>query len=114
VSDKRYGSVKESISIFKDDSLLFQPGAKYSYSTYGYVLLSAVIESATNKDFLDYMHDSVFAPMGLKNTVPDVNDSIIPYRVRFYDEANGKVVNGYHVNNSNKWAGVGFYLHQLT
>lgn len=108
LSDKNYGSVKEAISIFKDDSLLFRPGAKYSYSTYGYVLLSAVIEGAAQKDFLAYMHDSVFIPMGLRNTVPDFNDSIVAHRVSFYDESNGKIVNGYHVNNSNKWAGGGF------
>lgn len=108
VSDKYYSSVKESLSIFKDDSLLFQPGTKYSYSTYGYVLLSAVIEGATKKAFLAYMHDSIFVPMGLRNTVPDFNDSIIANRVRFYDESNGKIVNGFHVNNSNKWAGGGF------
>jgi serine beta-lactamase-like protein LACTB, mitochondrial len=108
VSDKNYSTVKEAISIFKDDSLLFQPGTKYSYSTYGYVLLSAAIEGATHRDFLVYMHDSVFAPLGLQNTVPDFNDSIISNRVRFYDESNGKIVNGYHVNNSNKWAGGGF------
>ncbi|MBL7996497.1 beta-lactamase family protein [bacterium] len=108
VSDKNYDTVKEAISIFKDDSLLFQPGTKYSYSTYGYVLLSAAIEGAAHKDFLIYMRDSVLAPMGLRNTVPDFNDSIISNRVRFYDESMGKIVNGYHVNNSNKWAGGGF------
>jgi serine beta-lactamase-like protein LACTB, mitochondrial len=108
VSNNKYNSVEESISVFKDDSLLFQPGTKYSYSTYGYVLLSAAIEGATGKDFLTYMHDSIFAPMRLQNTIPDFNDSIIAYRVRFYDGSNGKIVNGYHVNNSNKWAGGGF------
>jgi serine beta-lactamase-like protein LACTB len=72
------------------------------------VLLSAAIEGATHKDFRAYMHDSVFVPMSLLNTVPDVNDSIIINRVRFYDELKGKFVNGYHVNNSSKWAGGGF------
>jgi serine beta-lactamase-like protein LACTB, mitochondrial len=108
LSDKYYSSVEEGVSIFKDDSLLFQPGTKYSYSTYGYVLLSAAIEGVVHKNFLTYMQDSVLTPIGLQNTVPDYNDSIIANRVRFYDESNGKIVNGYHVNNSNKWAGGGF------
>lgn len=108
LSDKQYSTVKEAISIFRDDTLLFQPGFKYSYSTYGYVLLSAVIEGATKENYLAYMRDNVFLPMKLQNTVPDINDSIIANRVRFYDESDGKIVNGYHVNNSNKWAGGGF------
>ena len=30
LSNKNYKTVEESISIFKDDSLLFEPGTKYS------------------------------------------------------------------------------------
>jgi serine beta-lactamase-like protein LACTB len=103
-----YKTVEQSVGIFKDDTLLFKPGKKYSYSTYGYVLLSAVIEGATNMNFLDYMHDSILLPLSLKNTVPDHNQNIIENRVRFYDEIDGKVVNGIFVDNSNKWAGGGY------
>jgi len=107
-SDKNYKSIQESINIFKDDSLLFEPKTKYSYSTYGYVLLSAVIEGATKIKFIDFMRDSILTPMNLKNTTPDYNYDIIKHRVRFYDEVDGKIVNGYYVNNSNKWAGGGY------
>ncbi|MEB2774488.1 serine hydrolase domain-containing protein [Algoriphagus sp. D3-2-R+10] len=107
-SDKNYKSVQESINIFKEDSLLFKPGSKYSYSTYGYVLLSAVIEGVTKVDFIDFMRESILLPMDLKNTMPDYNNDIISNRVRFYDEVDGKIVNGYYVNNSNKWAGGGY------
>ncbi|MFZ1322422.1 MAG: serine hydrolase domain-containing protein [Ignavibacteria bacterium] len=108
ISDKYYSTVEESINIFKDDSLIFEPGTKYGYSTYGYVLLSAVIESITEMDFLKYMNDSIFIPMNLLNTLPDFNDSIIPQRVKFFDESKGEIVNGYKVDNSNKWAGGGY------
>ncbi|MBK8984435.1 MAG: beta-lactamase family protein [Ignavibacteria bacterium] len=108
LSSKNYETVQESISIFKDDTLLFEPGTKYSYSTYGYVLLSAVIESAANTNFLEFMRDSIFTPLNLNNTLPDFNYEIIENRVRFYDEVKGKIANGYYVNNSNKWAGGGY------
>ncbi|MEX2605301.1 MAG: serine hydrolase domain-containing protein [Gracilimonas sp.] len=108
LSDKNYKTVEESINIFKDDSLLFQPGSQYSYSTYNYTLLSAVIEGATNTNFVSFMGDSVFIPLDLRNTVPDYNYDLIENRVSFYDEDNGKIVNGYYVNNSNKWAGGGY------
>lgn len=107
-SDKNYKSIEESINIFKDDSLLFKPGSKYKYSTYGYVLLSAVIEGVTKANFIDFMQDSIFKPIGLKNTIPDYNYDIIENRARFYDEVKGEIVNAYYVNNSNKWAGGGY------
>jgi CubicO group peptidase (beta-lactamase class C family) len=108
-SDIEYNSIKESINIFKNDSLLFQPSTKYSYSTYGYVLLSAGIKGVTNQNYLDYMHDSVFTPMKMYNTVPDINDSIIINRARFYQKNDDDVIiNASYIDNSNKWAGGGF------
>ena len=106
---KRYTSVKESLSIFSHDSLLFKPGTGYNYSTYGFTLLSAVVETAAGKDFLFYMRDSIFLPMGMNHTFPDYSDSIVPGRVRFYENTkDGKFVNAALIDNSYKWAGGGF------
>jgi CubicO group peptidase (beta-lactamase class C family) len=105
---KNYKNVTEGLSIFKDDTLLFKPGTKSEYSTYAYSLLSAVIEGAAHMSFLPYMQDSIFIPFGMTNTAADINDSIIPYRVRFYEHAGKKLVNSALVNNSYKWAGGGF------
>lgn len=105
---KRYNSVKEGLSIFSDDSLLFKPGTASNYSTYGYSLLSAVVESVAGVDFLSYMRDSIFRPLNMHHTTADYNDSIIKGRVRFYENRNGGVVNAALVDNSYKWAGGGF------
>jgi CubicO group peptidase (beta-lactamase class C family) len=105
---KDYKNVWEGLSIFKDDTLLFKPGTRYEYSTYGYSLLSAVIEGAAHMSFLSYMQDSIFLPFGMTHTTADINDSIIPNRVRFYDHEGKKLVNSALVNNSYKWAGGGF------
>jgi CubicO group peptidase (beta-lactamase class C family) len=106
---RRYNSLKEALAIFKNDSLIFKPGTSYSYSSYGYNLLSAVVEAAAEKNFLSYMRDSIFLPLGLTHTFPDYNDSIIPGRVRFYElNKNGGVHNAALVDNSYKWAGGGF------
>ena len=108
LSNESYSSVRQSVGIFKADSLLFEPGTQYKYSSYGYVLLSAVIEGATKTSFLNYMRDSIFAPLNLENTVPDQNSQIIENRVRFYDKSSTEIVNSRPVNNSNKWAGGGY------
>ena len=105
---KRYKSVTESLSIFKDDTLLFKPGTASEYSSYGYNLLSAVVESAAGVDFLSYMCDSIFLPAGLTNTAPDYSDSIVHNRVRFYEHSKSRLVNASLVDNSYKWAGGGF------
>lgn len=106
--DRHYPSVLASLEIFKDDSLLFAPGTRFSYSSYGWNLVSAVIESASGTDFLSYMRTRVFEPLHLAHTSADVLDSVIAGRTRYYDRKGARWVNAPAVDNSYKWAGGGF------
>jgi serine beta-lactamase-like protein LACTB, mitochondrial len=106
---KHYDSVLKGLTIFENDPLVAPPGTKFSYSSYGFDLLSAVIESASGESFLDYMQRHVFTPLGLIDTTPDQNRSIIAQRSRFYErEKDGTEENAPYVDNSYKWAGGGF------
>jgi serine beta-lactamase-like protein LACTB, mitochondrial len=108
-SSKHYGSVLECLEIFSGDPLLFQPGTKYSYSTYGWNLVSAAVEGAAREPFLEFMRREVFAPIGMRHTVPDDVFLIVPDRASFYDrDSDGRLRNERHVDQSNKWAGGGF------
>lgn len=107
--DRRYDTVVEGLEIFQNDTLLFMPGTKYSYSTYGWNLLSAVVEAASGESYLDYMRRHVFEPLGMRHTVADYNDSIIVGRTGFYmRNGDSRLVNAPHVDNSYKWAGGGY------
>jgi serine beta-lactamase-like protein LACTB, mitochondrial len=106
---KHYASVTEGLKIFQDDPLVSPPGTKFNYSSYGFNLLSAVIESASGQNFLAYMQEHVFTPMGLVHTTPDQNTQIVEQRSRFYEKAkDGAAENAPYVDNSYKWAGGGF------
>ena len=107
--NRRFTSVLEGLTIFQGDSLLFPPGTKFSYSTYGWNLISAVVEAAAGQDFLSYMGQNVFRPLGMTHTAADRVDSLIPNRTRFYERAaDGAFVLAPPVDNSYKWAGGGF------
>jgi hypothetical protein len=54
---RHYDSVLEGLKIFADDLLVSPPGKEFHYSSYGFNLLSAVMESAAG-DFLAYMRKS--------------------------------------------------------
>ncbi len=118
---RRYNTVLESLEIFKNDPLLHPPGTKYSYSSYGWNLLSAVVEGASGQEFLAHMDARVFRPLGMRNTTADRNADIISNRVRFYERIqsgaanappsgppSGEMKNAIYVDNSYKWAGGGF------
>jgi serine beta-lactamase-like protein LACTB len=106
---RHYDSVTEGLKIFEDDPLVAPPGTKFSYSSYGFNLVSAVIEAASGENFLAYMQNHVFTPLGMPHTTADQNKQIVEERARFYELAKaGNAENAPYVDNSYKWAGGGF------
>jgi len=109
MSNTYYPTVSEGLNIFSNDSLLFEPGTQYSYSSYGYNLLSAAMESASKTPFLELMQDEVFNPLGLYNTSPEFSHEHTFNLVKFYCASKEGSVNPCpEVDNSYKWAGGGF------
>jgi CubicO group peptidase (beta-lactamase class C family) len=106
VSKKQYNSVEESLDIFKDDKLKFEPGTEYNYSTYGYVLLSRIMEVVSGTNYLDFMDEYLFKPSGMSLTVPEHAGREERGKSGFYNKKGDKEVMA--VNLSNKWAGGGF------
>jgi len=76
--NRHFDTVLEGLAIFQGDSLLFPPGTKFSYSSYGWNLISAVVEGAAGQDFLTYMSRNVLRPLGLTHTAPDRVDQPHP------------------------------------
>ena len=105
---EHYDTVVDSLKIFQDDLLVAPPGTRYQYTTFGYTLLSAVVEGASKKSFLDYMQEVVFQPLKMEHTAADRPDQIIPDRTGFYDRnRSGQIVNSPYVDPSYKWSGGG-------
>ena len=102
-----YESVTQGLVIFQDDPLVHMPGDKYLYSSYGYNLVSAIIEGASGQTYLQYMSASVFGPLGMDTTVPDVLAQVIPGRGRYYYKSEDELLNTPEVDNSYKWASGG-------
>lgn len=83
-STRRYDSMTQSLDIFKNDDLLFEPGTKLGYSTYAYTLLGCVVEGASGKSFMDCLREEVLEPAGMTNTFADDVYALIPNRARGY------------------------------
>src|SRR5467141_2866389 len=108
-SNRHYARVLDGLKIFQDDSLLFPPGTRFSYTSYGWNLVSAVVEGASGDNFLHYISAHVFRPLGLTHTAPDHVASLMPGRPQFYDrDSAGSFHIAPAVDNSYKWAGGGF------
>jgi len=74
----------EGLQLFADRPLLFEPGTRYRFSSFGWVLMSAAVEAAADEPFLRFMRERVFDPLGMNDTRPDSADEQIPNRVTSY------------------------------
>ena len=102
-------SIVEGLDVFKDSPLKFKPGSKYSYSTYGWNLLSVVVQNASQVEFNTYMKTNIFDPLKMHSTTVGLSDKEMPNRTQFYIKTNfGKVILGPAVSNEHKVAGGGF------
>lgn len=105
-STHEYASVADGLALFLDDSLRFEPGAGFQYSTFGYSLLSRLMEGASQKTFPQILEEKVFSPAGMTDTAVDTT-APMPGRVAFYQAEAGLYTPSYPINTSYKIAGGG-------
>lgn len=104
---KEQRSTREAIAIFENFDLVAEPGTRYSYSSYGYNLLGAIIEAASGMSYGDYMRQNIWQPLGMMNTRMDNPLDVIPNRVRGYQLINGQVKNSEFIDISSRFAAGG-------
>lgn len=106
-NNDEYATTKESVAVFNNDDLLFSPGTDFSYSTYNYTMLSAMIEGASEMNFPHFMKTSIFEPLDIDIST-EQQTTTIENLSKFYEVEDNQYKEVYTVNNSNKWAGGGF------
>ena len=62
-----YYNARQSVDIFSDQPLCFDPGTSFKYSTFGYNLLAAVIEGASGKSYADWINDNIKQPLDMQS-----------------------------------------------
>lgn len=73
-----------ALDTFKESPLVNPPGAKFSYTTHGYILLSAVVERAGKKPFAGQVAERIAKPLGMTGFRPDYHWEDVPGRVVGY------------------------------
>jgi CubicO group peptidase (beta-lactamase class C family) len=68
INTKHYSSVTDSLRVFVDDPLVAPPGEQFHYSSYGFNLLGAAVETATSSRFGQAVTATVLQPLGMKRT----------------------------------------------
>ena len=72
------------LALYGTRKLLFEPGAEWRYSNYGYVLLGAIIERVSGRSYYDYVRDRVYKRAGMASTGSEPEDTQVPGRAVGY------------------------------
>jgi D-alanyl-D-alanine carboxypeptidase len=59
---------RDYLKLYGSRGLSFEPGARFEYSNYGFVLLGALIEQVSGESYDDYVGDHVFRPAAMRST----------------------------------------------
>ncbi len=107
-SKKFYPTTDDALKLLAYDSLVFEPGAKYAYTSLGYNLLAAIIEKVSKSSYEDYLKTNIFLPAGMQSTMIDKQSEIISNRTRGYEKnAFRRIINAPLADLSIKIAGGG-------
>ena len=80
-------TVQELIDFFKHQPMEFAPGKRWAYNNSGYVLLGAIIEKVSGQTYEEFIQQSIFEPLGMKQSYYDNPSRVIPRRVAGYDKS---------------------------
>lgn len=86
-----YWAQRESVREIKDYLALFgsrgpthEPGSRFDYANYGYLLLGALIEAASGQGYDAYLQAHIFGPAGMKSTGAAPETEAVPRRAPGY------------------------------
>lgn len=103
-----YPDVTSALERFRNNPLLFEPGTAYQYSSYGWVLLSAVMEKASGQSFFEIM-ENTWSDLGMLDTTFDYpyQNSDNASKFYIYDKKEGRI-EAPQENRSFMYAGGGY------
>ncbi len=99
---KEHKNTREAIAIFQQFDLVAEPGTKYSYSSYGYNLLAAVVEGASGMSFGEFMKQNIWALLEMNGTRLDDPTELISNRARGYRILQSQIKNSEFVDISSR------------
>jgi len=73
-------ALQDYVTLYGKRDLAFEPGSRWAYSNYGFLLLGLVIEKVSGVSYYDYVRDHVYKPAGMTSSDSLAEDEVVPDR----------------------------------
>jgi CubicO group peptidase (beta-lactamase class C family) len=93
-------TLNDYVKMFGSRGPEFEPGSKWEYSNYGFLLLGVIIERVSGQSYYDYVREHVYKPAGMTSTGSEPEDQPVADRSIGYTKMSpdGPPSNAWHAN----------------
>jgi D-alanyl-D-alanine carboxypeptidase len=83
-------TLQDYVNLYGKRDVQFEPGTKWEYSNYGFLLAGVVIEKVSGQSYYDYVREHIFKPAGmtLTDSLPE-NETVAGRSVGYMKEGPG-------------------------
>ena len=85
-------TLQDYVNLYGKRALEFEPGSRWEYSNYGFLLLGVVVERVSGKSYYDYVRENVYVPAGMNSSGSLTEDENVPGRSIGYTSFGGAAV----------------------
>jgi len=73
-------TLQDYLNLYGNRAPKFDPGSRWEYSNYGFILLGAIIEKVSGQSYYDYVREHVYVPAGMTSTGSEPEDKAVSDR----------------------------------
>jgi CubicO group peptidase (beta-lactamase class C family) len=82
-------TLQDYVKLYGNRSPQFEPGSRWEYSNYGFVLLGLVIDKVSGQSYYDYIREHIYEPAGMTSSGSEPEDQAVEDRSIGYTKMGG-------------------------
>jgi CubicO group peptidase (beta-lactamase class C family) len=82
-------TLQDYVKLYGNRGPEFEPGSRWQYSNYGFLLLGVIVEKVSGQNYYDYVRDHIFTPAGMTATASEPEDQVVADRSVGYMRPDG-------------------------
>jgi CubicO group peptidase (beta-lactamase class C family) len=82
-------TLQDYLKLYGERAPEFEPGSRWEYSNYGFLMLGVVVERVSGKNYYDYVSDNIYKPARMASTGSFPEDQNVPDRSIGYTQFGG-------------------------
>jgi D-alanyl-D-alanine carboxypeptidase len=83
-------TLQDYVKLYGERAPEFEPGSRWEYSNYGFLMLGVVVERVSGKSYYDYVSENLYKPAGMTSTGSFPEEQKVPDRSMGYSQFGGQ------------------------